>query len=110
MTGSNHCFSNNSDSSRRGENRRTDAASVSTVDIFQRHSLDANRRASHARRAVFRKSRLTLLRKSEAVGAVGVGLIEPDRLRVIFEVPGAGLLAGLQERHRGHHEVMTLFG
>ena len=39
-----------------------------------------------------------LLRQREAVGAVGVALIEPDRPRVIFEVPGAGLVAGFQQR------------
>jgi hypothetical protein len=35
MTGSNHCFNSNSDNSRRGENRRTDAANESTVDMIE---------------------------------------------------------------------------
>jgi hypothetical protein len=33
MTGSNHCFSSNSDNNRRGENRRTDIANASIVDM-----------------------------------------------------------------------------
>src|SRR5580704_9513890 len=65
---------------------------------------------SENRFALFRIMRLTLLRQREAVGAGGVGLIEPDRLRVIFEVLGSGLLAGLKQRHRRHHQVVALRG
>src|SRR5215472_17646977 len=98
MTGSNHCFKSSSDSNRRGENRRTDAANESTVDIVGT-PLDTGRRAR--RRPILsehERHALALLGKREAVGAAGVGFVEPDRLGVVFEIPRARLLARLQQR------------
>src|ERR1700757_635793 len=51
-----------------------------------------------------------LLGQRKAVGAAGVGFVEPDRTGVELQMLGAGLVAGFQKRLSGEHQVMALLG
>src|ERR1700758_1068760 len=107
ITGSNHCFKRSSDSSRRGEKRRTEAVQEpAAIDIGKDLPVTTRRTAGLRPSQAGAPCPELLLRKREAVGAAGVALIQPDRTGVIFEMFCAGLVAGLQQRLGREHQVV----